>query len=217
MVLHCGGVNGCFKNNFVFEKILEVEIIQFHTWAIKRVKLFLARQASLISSYVKLHVLGLSWVPQWGRPHDVFHVVVHLCYVLNPCLARCRESEVALLTNQVGDLWANLFSESLWWAWKHVIIWEVLQIMANKPCWVVEELSLTRDIICIKKECIWCLTSKCVLIGLLAFYLKKRRKTIICIFMPFSETFHWNEYLRQWRSSLLIERNDWWPIFGLAW
>ena len=38
----------------------------------------------------------------WDRPHDVFHMVVDLCQVLNPCSTMYQKSEVVLLTNQEG-------------------------------------------------------------------------------------------------------------------
>jgi hypothetical protein len=62
----------------------------------------LRKNASLISSYVILDVIGLSRVSYSNRTFDVFHMVVDLCKVLNPCSAKCRENEVALLTNQEG-------------------------------------------------------------------------------------------------------------------
>ena len=40
-------------------------------------------------------VVGLSWVSQQDRPHDVFHVVTGLFQVLAPCATRCSESDVA--------------------------------------------------------------------------------------------------------------------------
>jgi hypothetical protein len=73
MILHCGGVNGCFEYNL---------------------HLYL---------YVVFDVVGLSWASQWDKPHDVFHMVVNLYQVLNPSSARCWDSEDALLTSQEGD------------------------------------------------------------------------------------------------------------------
>ena len=36
----------------------------------------------------------------WDRPHDVVHMVVDLCQVLDPSSARWRESETAWLAYQ---------------------------------------------------------------------------------------------------------------------
>ena len=118
----------------VFEKILEVEVIYFF---LDKWKDFhsLASKVSLLSSYVVFDVLELSWVSQWDKPHDVFHMDVDLCQVLNPCPAMCWESEIALLTNWEGDRWASCY-------WKPIVSLRTYNSMgsslnlANKYDWL---------------------------------------------------------------------------------
>ena len=46
--------------------------------------------------------LGSYGFPNEIKPHDD-HTVVDLYQVVNPCSAKCWDSEVALLTSQEGD------------------------------------------------------------------------------------------------------------------
>ena len=57
----------------------------------------LLRKAYLRASNVDFGDVGMSWVFQCDKPHDAFQVVVVLCQVSKPCLARCREALVRLL------------------------------------------------------------------------------------------------------------------------
>ena len=108
----------------------------------------LVRKASLTSSYATFDVLGWSWVSQWDRPHDVFHMIVDLCQVLNPCSARWRESEVAILTNQEGDRWASCCSKPIVSLRVYTSMGSSLDSIRKIGC-VVKECYLTWDIICI--------------------------------------------------------------------
>lgn len=55
----------------------------------------LSKNACLVASHAKFGGVGMSKVSYCGRPHDAFQNDVALYQVSNPCLARCRESEVA--------------------------------------------------------------------------------------------------------------------------
>ena len=91
-------------------------------------------------------MVRLSWVSQWDRPYDAFHMVVDLCQVLNLGLARCWDNEDAWVTNQEEGRWASR-------CWKLVASLRAYNSMggsrdsANKIWQVVEEHSLTCDVI----------------------------------------------------------------------
>ena len=91
---------------FVFKKTLEVEIILFLPRKMVRVPLF--SKKSLLDIILSCFWNArLSWISQWGKPYNVFHMIVDLCQVLNPCSARLQNSEVDLMTNQEGDRWTS--------------------------------------------------------------------------------------------------------------
>ena len=74
------------------------------------------------------HMLFFMCLVCHGFPNenDVFHMVVDLCQVLNPCSAWFRDSEVALLTNQEGVRWASC-------CWKPIVSLRVYNSMGSSP------------------------------------------------------------------------------------
>ena len=117
----------CFKYNShsYLTKSLRWRLSSFYLEWWKKFH-YLARKASFISTYVAFDVVGFSWVSHWDKPYDGFHMVVDLYEVLNPCLARCWDNEVVLLTNQKGYMWVSH-------CWKHTVSLRAYNSMGSSP------------------------------------------------------------------------------------
>ena len=86
-------------------------------------------------------VVGLSWVSQY----DAFHLVISLFQVLNPCLARCWENEVA---------WPSPHEDSRWpsCCWKRMVSLREYDSMGSSP-------NLASKYDGLLKRVLWCETS----------------------------------------------------------